>query len=109
MNLFSDYQKKILNSLKILERKKIIQISSKSKSFTIELPPKNQKAHISCNAAMILAKANNISPDKLAEILKKHLLLNFKEFKNNEKERVIADFIAGMTDRYAINLYKKIK
>ena len=30
-------------------------------------------------------------------------------FKNEMKERVIADFIAGMTDRYAINLYKKIK
>ena len=24
------------------------------------------------------------------------------------KERVVADFIAGMTDRYAINLHKKI-
>ena len=84
MNLFSDYQKKIFNSLKILERKKIIQISSKSKSITIELPPKNQKADMSCNAAMILAKANNSSPDKLAEILKKHFLLSFKEFKNIE-------------------------
>jgi len=30
-------------------------------------------------------------------------------FKNELKERVIADFIAGMTDRYAINLHKKIK
>jgi len=30
-------------------------------------------------------------------------------FKNESKERVIADFIAGMTDRYAINLHKKIK
>ena len=30
-------------------------------------------------------------------------------FKNQQKERVIADFIAGMTDRYAFNLYKKIK
>ena len=30
-------------------------------------------------------------------------------FKNEIKERVIADFIAGMTDRYAINIYKKIK
>ena len=29
--------------------------------------------------------------------------------KRESKERVIADFIAGMTDRYAINLYKKIK
>tara|TARA_B100000315_G_scaffold231760_1_gene243345 strand:+ start:338 stop:1483 length:1146 start_codon:yes stop_codon:yes gene_type:complete len=30
-------------------------------------------------------------------------------FMNEQKERVIADFIAGMTDRYAINLHKKIK
>ena len=30
-------------------------------------------------------------------------------FENELKERVIADFIAGMTDRYAINLHKKIK
>jgi len=33
---------------------------------------------------MILAKINNNSPVKLAEILKKHLLLNFKEFKSIE-------------------------
>ena len=25
------------------------------------------------------------------------------------KERIICDFIAGMTDRYAINLYKSLK
>ena len=30
-------------------------------------------------------------------------------FKNEKRERVVADFIAGMTDRYAINLHKKIK
>ena len=30
-------------------------------------------------------------------------------FKNDSKERVVADFKAGMTDRYAINLYNKIK
>ena len=27
----------------------------------------------------------------------------------NDKYRAIADYIAGMTDRYAINLYKKLK
>ena len=48
------------------------------------MPPKNQKADISCNAAMILAKANNNSSLKIAEILKKHLLSNFKEFKTIE-------------------------
>tara|TARA_B100000315_G_scaffold148589_1_gene137426 strand:- start:282 stop:1427 length:1146 start_codon:yes stop_codon:yes gene_type:complete len=35
--------------------------------------------------------------------------INKDLFKNEQKERVIADFIAGMTDRYAINLFKKIK
>ena len=84
MNLFSNYQKKIFNSLKILEKRKIIHIPRELKSFTVELPPKNQKADISCNAAMILAKVNNTSPVKLAEILKKHLLLNFAEFKSIE-------------------------
>ena len=32
-----------------------------------------------------------------------------ESLKNENKERAVADFIAGMTDRYAINLYKKIK
>ena len=84
MNLFSDYQKKIFKSLKNLEKKKIIHIPSKLKSITVELPPKNQKADISCNAAMVLAKLNKMSPIQLAEILKKDLLSNFNEFNNIE-------------------------
>ena len=84
MNLFSDYQKKIFNNLKKLEKKGKIKIPLDMKSFTVELPPKNQKADISCNAAMILAKFNNISPADLAEIIKKNLLSSFKEFKTIE-------------------------
>jgi len=44
----------------------------------------------------------------------KYLLKNPKKYisgkllEEGQKERVIADFIAGMTDRYAINLHKKI-
>ena len=38
---------------------------------------------------------------------KKHI--NKYLFKDETKERVVADFIAGMTDRYAINLHNKIK
>ena len=38
---------------------------------------------------------------------------NPKEYTNkqnlNKKERAISDFIAGMTDRYAINIHNKIK
>ena len=32
-----------------------------------------------------------------------------KEQLKNDKYRAIADYISGMTDRYAINLYKKLK
>ena len=84
MNLFLEYQIKVFKSLKKLEKKKIIQIPSHFKVFTIEPPPRNQNADISCNAAMILAKSNKSSPIKLAEIIKQHLLKNFKEFKKIE-------------------------
>ena len=82
MNIFLHYQKEILNSLKSLEKKKLIKIPNKFKGLTVELPPKNQKADMSCNAAMILAKTNNTTPIKLAEILKNHLLSNFNSYYN---------------------------
>ena len=83
MNLFLEYQKKIFKTLKKLEKKKLIQIPSNI-NFIVELPPKNQKADLSCNVAMTLAKLNKSSPVKLAEILRKHFLINFKEFKTIE-------------------------
>jgi len=43
---------------------------------------------------------------KLSKNPKKYINKNLLE--NEPKERVIADYIAGMTDRYAINLHKKI-
>jgi len=55
-------------------------------------------------------KGKKIINDLFVYLLKKHKkYINSSYFKNEGKERVIADFIAGMTDRYAINLYKKIK
>ena len=35
--------------------------------------------------------------------------INIKKYDNLNIERIICDFIAGMTDRYAINLYNQIK
>ena len=35
--------------------------------------------------------------------------INVNKHDNTSFERIICDYIAGMTDRYAINLYKKIK
>ena len=35
--------------------------------------------------------------------------INIKKYGNFNIERIISDYIAGMTDRYAINLYNQIK
>ena len=35
--------------------------------------------------------------------------IDIKKYNNSNFERIICDYIAGMTDRYAINLYKQIK
>tara|TARA_Y100000996_G_scaffold330620_1_gene266826 strand:+ start:821 stop:1942 length:1122 start_codon:yes stop_codon:yes gene_type:complete len=40
---------------------------------------------------------------------KPYKFLSKQKFKNQEKFRVISDFISGMTDRYAINLYNSNK
>ena len=56
--------------------------------------------------------------DKLKKIIKKLFLaisknpnkyINVGKYDKANIARSICDFIAGMTDRYAINLYKKIK
>ncbi|MBL6786132.1 MAG: deoxyguanosinetriphosphate triphosphohydrolase, partial [Candidatus Pelagibacter bacterium] len=35
--------------------------------------------------------------------------INIKKYNSSSIERIICDYIAGMTDRYAINLYNQIK
>jgi len=55
-------------------------------------------------------KGKKIVNDLFAYMLKNpKKYINRSLFKNENNERIIADFIAGMTDRYAINLHKKIK
>ena len=43
------------------------------------------------------------------KIKKPKKIYKYKKYNNSNLERVICDYIAGMTDRYAINLYNKIK
>ena len=179
MNIFSDYQKKIFNSLKDLEKKKKINIPNKIKNIILD---DNKFLQIEKNLSNPLFQPKKISivicfhynkkriknlkkinPQSIEDIYKqdqltvdfsdkmkiidkqikeflkfnmynhkkvivntnkgkkivnylfKYLLKKPKKyikndlFKNQQKERVIADFIAGMTDRYAFNLYKKIE
>ena len=79
MNLLSTYHKKIENLLKDLHKKNIIMIPDNLKSLSIELPPRNQKGDIACNAAMILSKINKNNPTIIAELLKKNVIENFPE------------------------------
>ena len=59
--------------------------------------------------------ANTERGKMITRELFKYLINNTKEYTNKEllkieeKERLVADFIAGMTDRFEINLYNKIK
>ncbi len=80
MNLFLNYQIKILSLLKKLKKKNIINLPSDLRGILVESPPKNQDAIMSCNAAMILAKVNQKTPLEIAEILKKYFLNSFNEF-----------------------------
>ena len=84
MNLFQLYQKKFIKCLKLLSTNNKIIIPSDFNNLTVEPPPKNQNADMSCNAAMILAKYNNISITDVGIVIKDNFLHEFKEFESIE-------------------------
>ena len=55
------------------------------------------------NGEKIIKSLFNLIRRKSLKFIKKSTL------KNQSKERSVCDFIAGMTDRYAINLYNSLK
>ena len=89
----------------------IVDFSQKMKIFDRQM--KDFLKSNMYNHKMVVANTNN--GKKIINALFKYLSKNPKKninkelFKKEKKERVIADFIAGMTDRYAINLHNKIK
>tara|TARA_B100000029_G_C17472199_1_gene922375 strand:+ start:82 stop:1227 length:1146 start_codon:yes stop_codon:yes gene_type:complete len=89
----------------------IVDFSDKMKNMDKQI--KYFLKHKMYNNKEVIANTNK--GKKIIKILFKHLLKNPKKFinaelfKSDQKERVVSDFIAGMTDRYAINLYRKIR
>ena len=89
----------------------IVDFSDKMKKTVMQI--KNFLTHNMYNHKKVIVNTNK--GKKIIKNLFNYLSKNPKRYinkillKNEPKERVIADFIAGMTDRYAINLYKKIK
>ena len=109
MNLFLDYQKKFLDYLKNLKKKKIIDLPKNLKSLTVELPPMGHKADISFNAALILAKFNKKTPLDLANILQKNFLENFTEFEKIDVEKPGFININFKIDFWKTYLFKTIR
>ena len=93
-----------------IQKHKIVDFSDKMKKIDRQI--KNFLKHNMYNHKKVIANTNkgkNIVNDLFIFLLKNpKKYINNDLFKKEKKERVIADFIAGMTDRYAINLHKKI-
>ena len=89
----------------------IVDFSDKMKSVDMQI--KDFLRRNMYNHQKVIINTNK--GKKIIRVLFNYLSRNPKKYINSEllkedlKERVVADFIAGMTDRYAINLYKKIK
>ena len=103
---FSNKFSKIEKEIKLFLRLKMYN----NKSVLIK--NNNGKKIINKLFLTILIKNNKIK--KKINILFLNILKKTRSFLTNEqlkeiKYRAIADFISGMTDRYAINLYKKTK
>ena len=93
------------------QNRPIVDFSNKMKKVDNEIKDflkfnmyDNKKVIINTNNCKIIIK------DLFNYLVKKPKgFINSKLLKYESKERAVSDFIAGMTDRYAINLHKKIK
>ena len=91
--------------------KKIVCFSYKMKRFDLEIKKfLKEKMYFHKNVKKKTNYGKKIIKKLFLIIIKNpKKYINIKKYKNSELERIICDYIAGMTDRYAINLYKKIK
>ena len=89
----------------------IVSFSHKMKLFDLSIKEfLREKMYYSKSVLKKTNKGKKIIKS-LFELIKKKpkIFVNLKKFNHLNKERIICDYIAGMTDRYAINLYKKTK
>ena len=91
--------------------KKIVCFSYKMKRFDLEIKKfLKEKMYFHKNVKKKTNYGKKIIKKLFLIIIKNpKKYINIKKYKNSKLERIICDYIAGMTDRYAINLYKQIK
>ncbi len=89
----------------------VVDFSTNMKIIDIEIKDFLKKNMY--NHKRVIVNTNNckkIISDLFKYLIKKpDKFIDKNLFKDESHERVVADFIAGMTDRYAVNLHKKIK
>ena len=92
-------------------KNKIVCFSNKMKKFDLEIKKfLKQKMYFHKTVNKKTNFGQKIIKNLFTIIKKKpKKYINVSKYKNLNIERIICDYIAGMTDRYAINLYKKIK
>ena len=106
----------ILNKIKTL--KDVYKSKKKIVSFSIKMRKFDFKIKKFLREKMYFHKTVNNKTNYGRKVIKKLFFkikknpqkyINISKYKNSNLERIICDYIAGMTDRYAINLYNKIK
>ena len=116
-DLINTTQKNLkINNIKSLKdvyksKKKIVSFSHKMKIFDKEIKKfLRKKMYFHKNVITKTNYGKNIIKTLFSHIKKNpKKYINVNKHDNTSFERIICDYIAGMTDRYAINLYNKIK
>ena len=92
-------------------KNKIVSFSENMKNFDIQVKKfLKEKMYLHKSVKTKTNFGKNVINNLFSSIKqnpKKYI--DIKKYRNLSLERIICDYIAGMTDRYAINLYKKIK
>ncbi len=103
---------KIINLSNVYKSKyPIVTFSNKMKKFDKKIKSfLKRKMYLHKNVKINTNRGKKII-NKLFKSIKKNpdIYLNVSKYDKSDIARSVCDFIAGMTDRYAINLYNKIK
>ena len=113
LNTQKNIKKQKINSLKDIYNSKnlLVTFSKKMKLFDLSIKSfLKEKMYYSTNVLKKANKGKKIIKSLFFKIKKNPSKFIKKSLYNkNNAERNICDFIAGMTDRYAINLYNSLK
>jgi dGTPase len=92
-------------------KNKIVSFSENMKNFDIQVKKfLKEKMYLHKSVRTKTNFGKNVINNLFLSIKKNpKKYIDIKKYRNLSLERIICDYIAGMTDRYAINLYKKIK